>query len=1322
MSDTVVLSTPGAARSGPVIAREERVAELAGARLVGRLDHGIIARIPSGAPFQFNELSAVRYVDTNILQIAGRRIDVEAGVRLSAEDDVPGDARDTWPLHVLQLAAPAFPEWVREIEATGVTVIERVGRYGVQVHGSPAQVDSLRRLPFVSWAGALAPGWKIDPRLLGQVNTGEVSVTVYPPTEMDAVAAFVEAQGATVLRRAAPLPGRHVLGARLTVRGTSAQARAFAQHPAVRSVAWEPPVSVGGEREVQILTESFNGAAAPATGPVPGYGAWLTALGANGNGVTVAVVDSGVDTGANNNTTGHLDLRGRQTAWFDYNGVPQDSNGHGTHVTAIAVGNAATGTTEAAAPNNFLWGQGAAPAANFVAQSVANPANPAGTGLVIPAPDTLTTDAANSGATVQNNSWSGDGSPNTYTQREADYDALVRDANPTTGTADALTVVFAASNAGGLAGTIGDPSSAKNLICVGNALSARPGLGFPDDDIRGIRGTSSRGPASGGRLKPDIVAPGTDVSAALSSASASAPIAGAPTYTTKTGTSQAAPHVTGMCAVLTEWWRNRTGGKTPSPAMLKALLVNGAEDLVGGSNWRRVVANSLGANRFSVVLAFTPTRVVVPNVTLNQVASVAALVNNSWCFNAATQTLTVQFVSADATLDVHAQDGVLPHIPNNDQGWGRVSLDNIVYQSPDSDRGPRLFIDQRHAFTASGQSHTWRVRPVDSARPMRVTLAYTDAPGAVNDATPLVNDLDLRVRRTSDNATFRGNPANFANGFTNPGGVADNTNNVECVYIQNPAGVFEVTVRATTLTTNARPPFDAVAWQDYALALENAEFAAASPSTVSLLLDRSGSMVTAGYVDVTREASKLFIDLLRADDKVGVVSFGDASKDEYAPGGALATITDATQQTAARAAIDAMTFSGCTYMGAGLERAAQLIGAGPGAVVLLSDGKDNKGCAESDASRKWATAVAAALQANIDVYTCAMGPLADTAKLEQIAQVTGGQYYFMPGIDDLQEIYNYIRGNVSGDGVIVNTTGTASAARVAAQVDCDAEFATFAVHWKTPGLRWTGGDATRADQISVALRTPGGKRVPANASWVRRVVGSGYVILSVPEPEGGRWSIEVSTARQEHTPFTAGGWVRSPVKLQWRLPGRPTPASVALAHVGLIKDASQNFDVRYSVSVSAPKVTLADVLVRNKAQLDAIRPDPRLIADGYTPELARVLTLDNALRTAGRTGLFTRSDDTAQVVARTAATPQIAPVDTAVGRPGGVRIPGVSLPGPVLNPQLAALRDLSAFTHDTRFRVTTPGSYTLRIVASGVDARTGCRFVRRAAGSFVVGS
>ncbi len=58
-------------------------------------------------------------------------------------------------------------------------------------------------------------------------------------------------------------------------------------------------------------------------------------------------------------------------------------------------------------------------------------------------------------------------------------------------------------------------------------------------------------------------------------------------HTVLTGTSMAAPHVSGLSALLVEWWRNRTG-QMPSAALVKALLVNTAEDLAGGPNWRRL--------------------------------------------------------------------------------------------------------------------------------------------------------------------------------------------------------------------------------------------------------------------------------------------------------------------------------------------------------------------------------------------------------------------------------------------------------------------------------------------------------------------------------------------------------------------------------------------------------------------------------------------------------------------------------------------------------------------------------------------------------------
>jgi hypothetical protein len=61
----------------------------------------------------------------------------------------------------------------------------------------------------------------------------------------------------------------------------------------------------------------------------------------------------------------------------------------------------------------------------------------------------------------------------------------------------------------------------------------------------------------------------------------------------------AAPHVTGAVALIADWWRERNGGATPSPAMDKALLVNTATDMGaadvpnGNEGWGRVNLSAL---------------------------------------------------------------------------------------------------------------------------------------------------------------------------------------------------------------------------------------------------------------------------------------------------------------------------------------------------------------------------------------------------------------------------------------------------------------------------------------------------------------------------------------------------------------------------------------------------------------------------------------------------------------------------------------------------------------------------------------------------------
>ena len=217
--------------------------------------------------------------------------------------------------------------------------------------------------------------------------------------------------------------------------------------------------------------------------------------------------------------------------------------------------------------------------------------------------------------------------------------------------------------------------------------------------------------------------------------------------------------------------------------------------------------------------------------------------------------------------------------------WAGValSLENALLQAPASDRGPKIFVDQRQAFTATGQEYTIRVAAADAALPLRVALSWSDAAGAVGANPALVNDLDLEVRHVDTGQLFRGNV--FAGGFSTTGGVADDLNNTEVAVIQNPTGVYEVTVVAANIAASARTDI-ATPWQDFALVIDNAEVPAADPVSVVTVLDRSGSMQIFGYVDITRQTSRQFIDLMGVDDSIGVVSFGDSGDEEYPGTGA----------------------------------------------------------------------------------------------------------------------------------------------------------------------------------------------------------------------------------------------------------------------------------------------------------------------------------------------------------------------------------------------------------------------------------------------------
>ncbi len=682
--------------------------------------------------------------------------------------------------------------------------------------------------------------------------------------------------------------------------------------------------------------------------------------------------------------------------------------------------------------------------------------------------------------------------------------------------------------------------------------------------------------------------------------------------------------------------------------------------------------------------------------------------------------------------------GVIVAGPTNNAGWGRVSLENSLLQAPASDRGPKIFLDQRHAFTGTGQEYRIRVAAVDPARPLRVALAWTDAAGAVGANPALVNDLDLEVLETGTANLYRGNV--FAGAFSATGGAADALNNVECVFVQSPAGVYEVTVVAGNITASARPDI-LTPWQDFALVLDNAEVPSADPVSVVAVLDRSGSMQSFGYVDVTRQTSRQFIDLLSVDDSVGVVSFGDQATQEFPAAGPPEVIVGQFTRDAATDAVDDIGFGGCTFMGDGIATGGTML-AGAGtrrALVLLSDGYDNKGCDEGNPAKPSALDAAGALPGSLPIYSCAMGPASDQALLEQLADETEGRYYFMPTIDDLFEIYNYIRGQVTGDGIIVNESSMASRSVVSGLVDACADSALFTVAWHDPALRYVAREPKGQQQISVRLRSPGGRWLPHSATEYNRTVGNGYVSFALQDPQPGIWTVEVSTNRRQHTPYTVGGFVRSDISLRLDASSRVVVGQPIAVRATVRDGKGLVLGANVAATVAYPPRSVDDLRRAYAKQLAGIKLPDALRHDGKPDkkrlEVARLVLLRDQLR--AETGEDILAPATARVTMSaqggrfplpvpdfpTRFSPPVvsrrtgAAASTAtIVLPASIGDGGVIDMRNVLRPRQTGV----AVGQVTRTKV--PGSYAIAVTATGFSPNCGSRFVRRDLISVVVGN
>ncbi|MFJ5020277.1 S8 family serine peptidase [Streptomyces goshikiensis] len=242
--------------------------------------------------------------------------------------------------------------------------------------------------------------------------------------------------------------------------------------------------------------------------------AW--AAGYDGAGVKIAVLDTGVD-------ATHADLAGQVVAEQNFSTAAdaRDHFGHGTHVASIAAG---TGARSAGA---F---KGVAPGAKLLNGKVLDDNGSGDDSGILAGMEW----AVAQGADIVNLSLGG---PDT-----AQVDPLEAAVGKLSADKGVLFAIAAGNSGRGGPGTVNSPGSADAALTVGAV-----------DDADALADFSSTGPRTGdGAVKPDVTAPGVDITAAAAPGSVIDRETGQnpPGYLTISGTSMATPHVAGAAALL----------------------------------------------------------------------------------------------------------------------------------------------------------------------------------------------------------------------------------------------------------------------------------------------------------------------------------------------------------------------------------------------------------------------------------------------------------------------------------------------------------------------------------------------------------------------------------------------------------------------------------------------------------------------------------------------------------------------------------------------------------------------------------------------------
>lgn len=575
-------------------------------------------------------------------------------------------------LHLVHFSGPIREKWVAALEADGLRVIAYVPTHAFLVYGDAPALGRFQARAFdpasaVQWEGAWLDRWKVAPSVWGRKGKAPETASqlkvqlVEDKAANDATFAALAAAGGKILREPQTDLGYVNFNLQLD--------------PAALSVLTARPelVSVHRHTGMRVLDESqATVLAGRLTGNVATPGNYLTQLANWGftqnqfdtSNFVVDVSDQGVDDGTTTPNNFSLYRNGskaqgsrlvyRVTAGTAGSDAGRGVRGHGNidvsiiggfvPNTSVTVGGNTTTTTAFphADANQFRYGLGIAPFVKLGNTTIFDPNDTS------PNYSTVQSNAYAAGARISSNSWGEGSGSGAYTSDSQTFDARVRDAQTGTAGNQQMVIVFAAGNDGPGSNTVGSPSTAKNVITVGAAEGVRGG-GTDADSANDIADFSGRGPCDDGRRKPDLMAGGTRITGlvwvtANSTLNGTADPAYLGTNTSgfspggqqwtarSSGTSQATPAIAGGAALVYQQFINNpaylathrtpAGSAPPSPALVKAYLMNSTRYMTGVDANDTLPSNAQGMGHGNLGMAFDGvTRIIRDQVTADRVAT-----------------------------------------------------------------------------------------------------------------------------------------------------------------------------------------------------------------------------------------------------------------------------------------------------------------------------------------------------------------------------------------------------------------------------------------------------------------------------------------------------------------------------------------------------------------------------------------------------------------------------------------------------------------------------------------------------------------------------